>query len=94
MLLIHADESFLRFVEAVGTPADDRQLPPAGEFDLDFETLARLSAEHGAPMVGEPFGEDEARGFVGDGERTSLGPVNHVSLWIELELFVPAPAPH
>jgi quercetin dioxygenase-like cupin family protein/catechol 2,3-dioxygenase-like lactoylglutathione lyase family enzyme len=80
LLLIHADDSFLRFVEAVGTPAEHRQLPPAGEFDLHVETLARLSAEHGAPMVGEPFGEDEARGFVGDSERTSLGPVNHVSL--------------
>jgi catechol 2,3-dioxygenase-like lactoylglutathione lyase family enzyme len=82
MLLVHADDSFLSFVEAVGTPTDDHRLPPPGEIHLDFAEVARLSAEHGAPMVGGSLEEDEVRGFVGGDDRTTVGPVNHVALHV------------
>lgn len=82
LLLIHADDSFLRFVEAVGTPTDDHRLPPPADTDLDFDMLARLSAEHGAPMVGPSLEEDEARAFVGPDDLTTLGAVNHISLHV------------
>lgn len=82
MLLVHADDSFLRFVEAIGTPTDDHRLPPPGEMAMDFDVLARSSADHGAPMVGPSLEEDEARRFVGPDDRTTLGPVNHVSLHV------------
>jgi quercetin dioxygenase-like cupin family protein/catechol 2,3-dioxygenase-like lactoylglutathione lyase family enzyme len=81
LLLVHADDSFLSFVEAVGTPTTQHCLPQPSEFDLDFDTLARLSAEHGAPMVGESLDEEEARRYAGgDDETTALGAVNHVAL--------------
>jgi quercetin dioxygenase-like cupin family protein/catechol 2,3-dioxygenase-like lactoylglutathione lyase family enzyme len=81
MLLIHADDSFLSFIEAVGTPASEHQLPPPGGVDLDFDALAQASAGHGAPMVGPSLDEDEARSFAERvaGEPT-LGPINHISL--------------
>jgi quercetin dioxygenase-like cupin family protein/catechol 2,3-dioxygenase-like lactoylglutathione lyase family enzyme len=82
MLLVHANDSFLSFVEAVGTPTDKRSLPPPGEFDLDRDTLTRLSADHGAPMVGPSLEEDEARAFVADVHSTVLGPLNHVTLHV------------
>lgn len=82
MLLVHANDSFLRFVEALGTPTDDRRLPPPGETGLDFDTLARLSSEHGAPMVGPSLDEHDARPFVGQDDRTTLGAVNHLSLHV------------
>jgi catechol 2,3-dioxygenase-like lactoylglutathione lyase family enzyme/quercetin dioxygenase-like cupin family protein len=80
-LLVHADDSFLRFVEALGTPTDDRRLPPPGELDLDQDTLMRASADHGAPMVGPPLDEDDARRYAGErsGE-PSLGQIHHVAL--------------
>lgn len=63
MLLVHADDSFLSFIEALGTPTGDHRLPPPGDFDLDFDTLSRASADHGAPMVGPSLDEEEARSF-------------------------------
>ena len=82
MLLVHADDSFLRFVEAIGTPTDDHRLPRDVDSDLDFDEVARLSAEHGAPMRGPSLEEDEARAFVGMDPGTTLGPVNHISLHV------------
>jgi quercetin dioxygenase-like cupin family protein/catechol 2,3-dioxygenase-like lactoylglutathione lyase family enzyme len=81
MLLVHADDSFLQFVEALGTPASEHVLPPPGQDDLDLDTVMRASAAHGAPVVGAPLQEAEARAMLGGApEPAVLGPVNHVAL--------------
>lgn len=81
MLLVHADDSFLGLVEAVGTPTRELRLPPAGELDLDLESLVRINAEHDSRIVGPSLEEDEARVFVADGTgQAALGPINHVAL--------------
>jgi quercetin dioxygenase-like cupin family protein/catechol 2,3-dioxygenase-like lactoylglutathione lyase family enzyme len=81
LLLVHANDSFLRFVESVGTPTTERRLPPAGTHDVDLETLMRAGAEHGAPMVGPSLEEEEARAYAGgDDAATTLGAINHVAL--------------
>lgn len=82
LLLVHADDSFLRFVEALGTPTSEHRLPPPGEFDADGETVVRASAEHGAPIVGPSLGEDEARAYAGGPGAPALGPVNHLALTV------------
>jgi mannose-6-phosphate isomerase-like protein (cupin superfamily)/catechol 2,3-dioxygenase-like lactoylglutathione lyase family enzyme len=52
LLLVHADDSFLRFIEAVGTPTDQRTLPPPGTPTPAGEEIAQSSAAHGARFVG------------------------------------------
>lgn len=81
MLLVHADDSFLSFIETLGSPTSEHRLPPPGEMDLDYDALAEASAAHGAPMIGPSLDEDEARSFaqVAAGEPT-LGPINHIAL--------------
>jgi quercetin dioxygenase-like cupin family protein len=59
LLLVHGDDSFLQFIESVGTPTTQLRLPPPGEFDVDAETIVRLSAEHGAPIVGPSLDEED-----------------------------------
>lgn len=81
MLLVHADDSFLSFIEELGTPTSDHRLPPAGEFDLDFDTLAARSSAHGAPMVGPSLDEEEARSFSQQAAgEPALGAINHIAL--------------
>jgi mannose-6-phosphate isomerase-like protein (cupin superfamily)/catechol 2,3-dioxygenase-like lactoylglutathione lyase family enzyme len=83
MLQVHNDDSFLALIEAVGTPTRELRLPPAGEFDVDLETLVRLNAEHDSRIVGPSLEEDEARGFVGDGtDQATLGPIHHISVTV------------
>ncbi len=91
MLQVHNDESFLALIEAVGTPTQELRLPPAGQFDMDLETLVRLNAEHDSRIVGPSLEEDEARAVVGDGSKQpSLGPVNHISMTVtDLRRSVP-----
>jgi mannose-6-phosphate isomerase-like protein (cupin superfamily)/catechol 2,3-dioxygenase-like lactoylglutathione lyase family enzyme len=79
LLLVHADDSFLHFIETLGTPTTEHRLPPPGEFDADGETIVRVSAEHGAPIVGPSLEEDDARAHTGS-DAPPLGAVNHVSL--------------
>jgi quercetin dioxygenase-like cupin family protein/catechol 2,3-dioxygenase-like lactoylglutathione lyase family enzyme len=79
MLLVHEDDSFLQFIEAIGTPTTEHRLPPAGESNVDGDTIARASAEHGAPFVGPSLDEDEARAFV-PAEPLSFGPLHHLSI--------------
>jgi catechol-2,3-dioxygenase len=84
---VHADDSFLSFVEAVGTPTSEHRLPPPGQLDLDFDTLAAASAEHGAPMVGPSLDEGEARSFAerateSAADHLALGPINHIALTV------------
>jgi mannose-6-phosphate isomerase-like protein (cupin superfamily) len=61
MLLVHADDSFLRSIEALGAPAAELSLPPAGEAGPDVETLVRVMGEHHVRIVGPPMSDDEAR---------------------------------
>lgn len=80
MLLVHADDSFLQFIEAVGTPTTERVLPPADHAVPEFEVIDRATTEHGARFVGASLEEAEAREAVGEmDEPLTLGPVNHVS---------------
>jgi mannose-6-phosphate isomerase-like protein (cupin superfamily)/catechol 2,3-dioxygenase-like lactoylglutathione lyase family enzyme len=83
LLLVHADDSFLRFIEALGTPTEEHALPPPGvlDLDLDVDSLMRASADHGAPMVGPPLDEDEARRYAPELPiESTLGAVHHLAL--------------
>jgi hypothetical protein len=81
LLLVHEDDSFLQLVEAAGSPARELKLPPAGEFDVDLETLIQLNADHDSRIVGPSLEEDDTRAFVGTSARgVELGPVNHISI--------------
>lgn len=83
LLLVHADDSFLSFVETLGTPTTEHRLPPPGQFDLDLETLQQASADHGAPMIGPPLGEEEARSYLPTSDHApTLGAVNHIALTV------------
>ena len=81
MLLIHADDSFLRFIEAIGTPTDERQLPPPTATSLDPDEVARASAAHGSPLVGPPLADEDARRALPPKPTPApLGAINHISL--------------
>ncbi|HEU4618273.1 MAG TPA: cupin domain-containing protein [Gammaproteobacteria bacterium] len=64
LLLVHADDSFLRFIEAAGTPTRDLCVPPAGAADLDRAALVRVAAEHDVRIVGPTLEEQEARALL------------------------------
>jgi catechol 2,3-dioxygenase-like lactoylglutathione lyase family enzyme/quercetin dioxygenase-like cupin family protein len=79
LLLVHADDSFLSFVETLGRPTTEHSLPLPGAVDIDVDTVVRVSAEHGSPIIGPSLEEDEARAYAGSSDPT-VGPVNHVAL--------------
>jgi quercetin dioxygenase-like cupin family protein len=59
MLLIHTDDSFLRFIEAVGQPTIERNLPaplPA----VRLEDLTRAMTDHGMTAIGPSMPTDLA----------------------------------
>ena len=59
MLQVHADDSFLRFVRAVGRPAPTHTVPsgpPQGDMDAALQAAART----GQPVIGPPMSEEEA----------------------------------
>ena len=59
MLQVHSDDSFLRFIQAVGRPAPSRGLPPADQpTDMDAAFLA--AAQTGQPVIGPPMSDEEA----------------------------------
>jgi len=60
MLQVHADDSFLRFIRAVGQPAPSRTLPPGGLPAGDMETALQAAARTGQPVIGPPMSEEEA----------------------------------
>jgi mannose-6-phosphate isomerase-like protein (cupin superfamily) len=64
MLLLHASDEFLRFIEAAGTPTHERRLPPPGEHDVSRDVLIRLAGEHGVRIIGAPMADDETRRLV------------------------------
>lgn len=83
MLLIHANDSFLQFIEEIGTPTDERRLPMPGETSVDPDAVARASARHGAPLIGASLEEDEARSALPAIEGPApLGAINHVALTV------------
>lgn len=59
MLLIHADDSFLRLVSSLGEPAPARTLPTAMP-GVDLPTLERALAEVGVRVVGPSMTAAEA----------------------------------
>ena len=61
MLLVHADDHFLKLIEAIGAPTSDLRVPPPGANDLDREALIRAGAAHALRIVGPPMDEAEAR---------------------------------
>lgn len=60
MLLIHAGDDFLSFIEAVGTPTRELRVPPPGVADLDREALVAAGAARDLRIVGPPLDEAEA----------------------------------
>ena len=60
MLLIHGDDSFLRFIEAVGEPARERALPTAMP-TVELQDLIQASDTHGMTTVGPSMPDDLAR---------------------------------
>jgi mannose-6-phosphate isomerase-like protein (cupin superfamily) len=56
MLQVHADDSFLRFIAAIGVPAAGHPEPPMVDLDEAF----KVAAQTGQPVVGPPMTEAEA----------------------------------
>jgi catechol 2,3-dioxygenase-like lactoylglutathione lyase family enzyme/quercetin dioxygenase-like cupin family protein len=83
LLLVHDDDSFLKFIESVGTPTTEHRIPPAGEFDVDGDTIVRISAEHGAPIVGPSLEEADARSYLDPAPaQPTFAGVHHISLHV------------
>ena len=57
MLQVHADDSFLRFIQAVGHPASSRPGPP----EVDLNVAFAVAAQTGQPVIGPPMTEAEAQ---------------------------------
>lgn len=64
MLLIHAGDDFLRFIEAVGAPAHERRIPPTGASGLEREALIAAGAANDLRFVGPALEEAEARSLM------------------------------
>jgi mannose-6-phosphate isomerase-like protein (cupin superfamily) len=60
MLQVHADDSFLRFIRAVGKPAPSRTLPPGLVLAADMDAAIEAAARTGQPVIGPPMSEEEA----------------------------------
>ena len=83
LLLVHDDDSFLRFIESVGTPTTELRIPPPGEFDVDVDTIVRISAEHGALIVGPSLEEQDTRDHRDPTPaQPTFGGVHHLSLHV------------
>ena len=59
MLQVHSDDSFLRFIQAVGRPAPSRGLPPSG-LPMDMDAAFQAAAQTGQPVIGPPMSDEEA----------------------------------
>jgi mannose-6-phosphate isomerase-like protein (cupin superfamily) len=59
MLQVHADDSFLRFIKAVGQPAPSRTLPPGLVLATDMDTAIEAAARTGQPVIGPPMSEED-----------------------------------
>ena len=65
MLLIHAKDDFLKFINAVGVPTCDHRLPQPGRHDLDRDRLTAAAAAHDVRIIGPSLDESEARARIG-----------------------------
>jgi len=63
MLLIHGDDSFLRFIEAVGEPAIERTMPTALP-TVSLDDLTRAMTDHGMTNLGPSMPADLALDIV------------------------------
>lgn len=63
VLTVHANDSFMRAVRAIGHPATGRE-PLATLAGPAPDRLAQMMAEHGIRVVGAAMEEDEARQWV------------------------------
>jgi quercetin dioxygenase-like cupin family protein len=61
MLLVHANDDFLNFIEAVGTPAPDLSLPPPDGLGMDREALIQAGVVHDVRIIGPNLDEAVAR---------------------------------
>jgi quercetin dioxygenase-like cupin family protein len=55
VVLVHGRDDFLNFIEAVGTPAPDRRLPPREAAGFDREAFVRTAAQHALRIIGPPM---------------------------------------
>ena len=60
MLQVHADDSFLRFIRAVGQPAPSHTLPPGLVLATDMDAALEVAARTSQPVIGPPMNEQEA----------------------------------
>lgn len=61
MLLVHATDEFLNFIEAVGSPAAKLELP-ATDHGINRDSLIRIAAEHELRIVGAPLEQSDVAG--------------------------------
>lgn len=66
MLQVHADDSFLRFIRAVGQPAASHTLPPGLVLATDMDTALEVAASTGQPVIGPPMGAEEAAAVIAE----------------------------
>jgi quercetin dioxygenase-like cupin family protein len=63
MLQIHADDSFLRMIEELGEPTNDRTLPTAPP-QVDAETVLQAHLDNDVILLGESLSEERALSIV------------------------------
>lgn len=64
MLLIHANDDFLKFIEAVGTPTRELTIPPPGAHDLNRDALIDAGAQHDVRITGPTLDEATAHALI------------------------------
>lgn len=64
MLLIHASDDFLKFIEAIGTPTRDLTLPRSGSDNFDRDQLIAAAATHDVRIIGPSLDEATARTLI------------------------------
>jgi mannose-6-phosphate isomerase-like protein (cupin superfamily) len=60
MLQVHSDDSFLRFIRAVGQPAASHTLPAGVVLATDMDAALEVAGRTGQPVVGPPMSAEEA----------------------------------
>lgn len=60
MLQVHQDDSFMRFIRAVGLPATEPALPAETALSVSFDDMTRIAEETGQPVIGPPMTAAEA----------------------------------
>jgi hypothetical protein len=60
MLQVHSDDSFLRFIRAVGQPAASHTLPPSLVLATGMDAALDVAARTGQPVIGPPMSAEAA----------------------------------